>query len=94
MAACYFKKKKKENKNYKKNNFDNNNYDNINVEIDIYSPFFESLINNKEIFTNFSIIIHSDYFKKFNLMNDYLSLLNKINKSKSQYNSITIYTNN
>ena len=94
LAACFFKKKKKENKNYKKNNFDNNNYDNINVEIDIYSPFFESLINNKEIFTNFSIIIHSDYFKKFNLMNDYLSLLNKINKSKSQYNSITIYTNN
>ena len=67
------------------------NYNNCTNEIDIYSPFFDSLSNNQEIFENFSIIIPTKYFNKNELKKDYISTFDKLNKMKSKYNSITIY---
>ena len=66
---------------------------NFGNKIDIYSPFFDSLLNNNKIFEKFSIIIPTRYFKKFNLKNDYISIFENLNKSKIKYESITLFCN-
>ena len=106
IITNYFKKNKfKKNKNnnkiiekcfYNYKNGDNNIYDNYNnllTEIDIYSPLFDILSNNKEIFEKFSIVVPFKYFKKYELKNDYTSTFDKLNQLQSKYSSITIYIN-
>ena len=79
-------------KNNKTKNVDIPKYNIINskIEIDIYSPFFEILSTNSEIFEKFSIVITTKYFKKYNLKNDYISIFDKLNKLKSNYISLSI----
>ena len=58
-------------------------------KIDIYSPFFD-LISKNNIFEQlFSISIPMNLIKSFNLKNDYILNFDKLNKSNSQYSSLT-----
>ena len=91
-----------ENEEKKKNNIDNKddndnkineNKINFGKEIDIYSPFFDSLSINNKIYEKFSIIIPTKYFKEHNLINDYISIFEKLNKLKIKYESITLLCN-
>ena len=72
----------------------NENKINFGIEIDIYSPFFDSLLINNKIYEKFSIIIPKKYFKEYNLINDYISIFEKLNKLKIKYDSITLLCNN
>ena len=91
-----------ENEEKNKNNIDNKddnddkineNKINVGIEIDIYSPFFDSLSINNKIYEKFSIIIPTKYFKGHNLINDYISIFEKLNKLKIKYESITLLCN-
>ena len=63
--------------------------------IDINSPFFDEL-SESGIFEEFSILIALfpiNEFIQLKLKNDYTSIFDKLNKSKSKYSSITFYIN-
>ena len=70
----------------------NNSNENLEKEIliEIYSPFFNDL-SKMEVFSMFSIFISASIIGKFNLSNDYISIFEKLNQSKSNYSSITFY---
>ena len=67
------------------------NKSDIGIAIDIYSPFFNLLSINNKIFNKFSIIIPTNNFNKYKLINDYISIFDKLDKAKSNYESITLY---
>ena len=57
--------------------------------IDIYSPYFNILSKN-EIFEDFSICIPINEILKLKLKDDYVSVFDELNKSKSKYSSLTL----
>ena len=67
-------------------NEDNNNQ----IKVDIYSPFFDSLLK-KDFNKNFEIKIPMDKIDKFNLKNDYISTIEKLNNSGLDKNYPCIY---
>ena len=67
-------------------NEDNNNQ----IKIDIFSPFFDSLFK-KKYYKNFEIKIPMDKIEKFNLQKDYISIIEKVNKSGLDKNYPGIY---
>ena len=75
LSIKHFEKQFQE---YKDKNYKNK------IMIDIYSPFFGSLSKN-EIFENFTIKINIKDIEQFNLKNDYITIFDKLNKSKSNY---------
>ena len=56
--------------------------------LDIYSPFFD-LISKGNIFSQFTISIPMNKFKKYNLEKDYISVFNKLNESNIKYSSLS-----
>ena len=80
-------------KDYKNEDNDNNTNAKINskLEIDIYSPFFDLLSKNNEVFEKMSIVIPTKKFIKFKLNNDYISKFDELNKINSKYTSLNIY---
>ena len=76
---------------YLKNNNNKNNGIEFTLDIDIYSPFFDS-ISKSEIFEQFTTIISKSIIEKNNLKNDYISVFNKLNKSK--YSSLKLLFQN
>ena len=83
-AVRYFEK-------YLKNNNNKNNGIEFTLDIDIYSPFFDS-ISKSVIFDQFTTIISKSEIEKNNLKNDYISVFNKLNKSK--YSSLKLLFQN
>jgi len=79
----------KYNRVYTESNDSNENQENDNL-IEIYSPFFDDL-SKIELFSLFSIFISAHIVGKFNLSNDYISIFEKLNQTKSNYSSITFY---
>ena len=59
--------------------------------IEIYSPFFETLSKMEFFEYLFTINISTYIIDKFDLKEDYISTFEKLNQSKSKYNSLTIY---
>ena len=59
--------------------------------IEIYSPFFETLSKMDFFEYLFTINISTYIIDKFDLKEDYISTFEKLNQSKSKYNSLTIY---
>ena len=59
--------------------------------IDIYCPFFNNLIKTNLFSKILNINIRTDLIKQYNLMNNYISIFNKLNKSNSKYSSLTIF---
>ena len=80
------------NNNFQKMQENNKAKINSEIEIDIFSPYFEFLSNNKNIFKNFCIIVPLARIKKFSLINDYNSIFERLAEIHSNYNSIILYT--
>ena len=59
--------------------------------IEIYSPFFDTLSKMDFFEYLFTINISTYIIDKFDLKEDYISTFEKLNQSKSKYNSLTIY---
>ena len=74
---------------YAINSYENENNNNQ-IKIDIYSPFFNSLLK-KDFNKNFEIKIPMDKIEKFNLKNDYISIIEKLNNSGLDKNYPCIY---
>jgi len=74
---------------YAINSYENKNNNNQ-IKIDIYSPFFDSLLK-KDFNKNFEVKIPMDKIEKFNLKNDYISAIEKINNSGLDKNYPCIY---
>ena len=56
--------------------------------IDIYSPFFD-VLSKMDFFSYFSIFISAPIIHEHNLVNDYISVFNKLNTYSSKYSSLT-----
>ena len=77
IIGCYFKKYIKSLKDY---------------NLDIFSPFFDLLIKS-EIIENFSIKIMLNKIQEYDLMDDYISLFDELNKIDSNYPALKFYYN-
>ena len=74
-----------------------NSYENKEIKIDIYSPFYDSLLKNGTTKKNLTIKIPIEKIKNFDLKNDYISAIGKLNNSKiddMNYPYINITYNN
>ena len=65
-----------------------NKKDEDRIKIDIYSPFYESLI--KKYNKNYEIVIPVNTIEKFGLKNDYITSIEKLNKLELNMNRICI----
>ena len=59
-------------------------------KIDIYSPLFNSFINNSSLLDKLSINIPLDIIIKNNLEDDYIKLFKELNENHHKYQSISI----
>ena len=86
-AINYFKKYLKDIK-LKNNNEEILIYNNPEINIDIYSPFFD-VISKTEIFEEiFTIPISIQIIEKYNLSNDFKSFFDNMNKNNIKYSSL------